>query len=201
MEARKLSIHKIDTERLVRDFLAAVNSLKTPDPALACSASPQQEREPESCQVSEIDAPESESLEESIECSDDSEDEEDEIGLDNHQIFEEFSNDHELLERLKVTPAELQTLSNPSLFGSLKSKADLLFILRQIRPESTPDDAKPTVLDSPPAPDERIEQSPRDFKAMTERIRRAALARLEQPAQKSAWSWSHMWRRPRATPA
>jgi len=76
-----------------------------------------------------------------------------------------------------------------------KCKADLLFILRQIRRGSTPDETKTIGFDSRPAPDERIEKSPRDFREMTERIRREAMARLEQPVETSGWSWSQMWRR------
>jgi hypothetical protein len=47
--------------------------------------------------------------------------------------WEDFRNDHELLERLKVTPDELEALEKCFLFGTLASKQDLLFILRQIR--------------------------------------------------------------------
>ena len=195
METPKLSTLNVDTERLVRDFLAAVNSLAAPAPALACPSPREPERAPETCPIPEIDAAESESLEELAEGAEDSEDEDGESAPDRHRIFEEFSNDNELLERLKVTPQELQTLSSPSLFGSLTSKADLLFILRQIRRGSTPDETKTIAFDSRPAPDERIEKSPRDFREMTERIRREAMARLEQPVETSGWSWSQMWRR------
>jgi len=115
------------------------------------------------------------------------------------RIFEEFSNDRELLERLGVTPEELQALSRSSLFGSVRGKADLLFILRQIREGSAASAESCAAVESGPLPDHPVEKSPRDFKGMTERIRVAAIAKMQEPPQKPASSWSRILRRRRDT--
>jgi hypothetical protein len=52
-------------------------------------------------------------------------------------ILDEIRNDHELIERLQITPQELQALSRCSLLGTLSCKEDMLFILRQIRESGT----------------------------------------------------------------
>jgi hypothetical protein len=48
-------------------------------------------------------------------------------------ILDEIRNDRELIERLKITPQELEALSKCALLGTLSCKDDMLFILRQIR--------------------------------------------------------------------
>jgi hypothetical protein len=63
-------------------------------------------------------------------------------------IWDQFRHDHELIERLKITPHELDSLGKCALLGTLNCKQDLLFILRQIR-EAT--GAPPTVFASAPA--------------------------------------------------
>jgi len=194
MEVPKLNRPSVDTERLVRDFLAAVNSLKASTVGFACDSSNEPDRV--SCPVSKSGAAEPALL---SALAEDPEAEDDEIGPDKHLIFEEFRNDHELIERLQVTPKELQALSSSALLGSLTGKADLLFILHQIRLGSEAEHAKPSALNSRPTPGQRVEESPRNLKEMTEHIRREAMARLAEPIQESAWqSWFQRWRRPRA---
>ncbi|MFZ1888682.1 MAG: hypothetical protein WAU33_11665 [Candidatus Binataceae bacterium] len=189
----------IDTERLVRDFLAAVDSLKKPNAELPCASSPEREPEPESCPVPAVDPTEPASLSDFLESSEDSDAEDCDAGQhQQHRVFEEFASDHELHERLKVTPQELETLSGSSLFGALSSKTDLLFILRQIREGAKSDHANQDGFKPRSAPDQVIEESPRNFKEMTERIRREAMARIEKLPPKAASSWSHIWKRPRA---
>jgi hypothetical protein len=63
-------------------------------------------------------------------------------------IWDQFRHDHELIERLRITPHELDSLGKCALLGTLSCKQDLLFILRQIR-EAT--GAPPTVFASAPA--------------------------------------------------
>jgi hypothetical protein len=63
-------------------------------------------------------------------------------------IWEQFRHDHELIERLRITPHELDSLGKCALLGTLSCKQDLLFILRQIR-EAT--GTPPTVFASAPA--------------------------------------------------
>ncbi len=48
-------------------------------------------------------------------------------------ILDEIRNDRELIARLSITPPELEALSKCALLGTLTSKQDMLFILRQIR--------------------------------------------------------------------
>ncbi len=49
------------------------------------------------------------------------------------EIWDRFSKDRELLERLQVTTQELEALANCVLLGTLTCKQDMLFILQQIR--------------------------------------------------------------------
>ena len=48
-------------------------------------------------------------------------------------VIEGFCRDHGIIERLRVTPQELQALSEVSLLGSLTCTQDALFVLRQVR--------------------------------------------------------------------
>ena len=48
-------------------------------------------------------------------------------------LWDQFRHDHELIERLRITPDEMAALEKCSLLGTLTCKQDLLFILRQIR--------------------------------------------------------------------
>src|ERR1700687_4404184 len=64
-------------------------------------------------------------------------------------LWDQFRHDHELIERLRITPDEVDALEHCALLGTLTCKQDLLFILRQIR-EAT----------SPVTPDEIVELRP-----------------------------------------
>jgi hypothetical protein len=57
---------------------------------------------------------------------------------DKRQIWEQFRDDRELIARLSITPNEIDMLERCSLLGTLTSKQDLLFILRQIREATGP---------------------------------------------------------------
>src|SRR5208283_716192 len=65
-------------------------------------------------------------------------------------ILDEIRNDNELVERLRITPQELQALSKCALLGTLTCKQDMLFILRQIREAGDPGHA--TRVPQPAAP-------------------------------------------------
>ena len=54
------------------------------------------------------------------------------------RIFDEFCADRESIAALNVTAEEFRELSRASLFGTLTSKDDLLFMLRQIRAAMKP---------------------------------------------------------------
>lgn len=89
------------------------------------------------------------------------------------KVFEEFCADSEAIAALGVTPVELRELSRSSLLGTLTSKDDLLFMLRQIRAAMNP---------SPPP----SEQSMPDVNQMAEKMRLAALAKLDELDLKAA---------------
>jgi hypothetical protein len=101
--------------------------------------------------------------------------------LSQQEIIEEFLGDHELLQRLRVTPEEIQSLSTSSLLGSLTCKQDMLFILRLLRegPNSAhPQAAVPT--EHLHVPDENIEPPMPNPNEMAERIRLESLAKLNE---------------------
>ena len=86
--------------------------------------------------------------------------------------------DHEAIERLQVTPEELQALSDASLLGSLTCKQDALFMLRQVRSAM-----KPARLHRPESlhvSDEDIELSIPEDSWMAELIRRESLSILTE---------------------
>jgi len=98
-----------------------------------------------------------------------------------HKILEEFRRDHEAIERLRVTPKELEALSSTTLLGSLTCRRDVLFMLRQIREARKPGELQATAPPEPlHVPAENIEPSIPDFSEMAERIRREGLARLTE---------------------
>jgi hypothetical protein len=53
-------------------------------------------------------------------------------------LWDQFRHDHELIERLRITPDEVDALEHCALLGTLTCKQDLLFILRQIREATSP---------------------------------------------------------------
>ena len=61
------------------------------------------------------------------------------------EIWERFSKDRELLERLRVTTQELEGLASCVLLGTLNCKQDLLFILQQIRSATESCAEEPTI--------------------------------------------------------
>jgi len=54
------------------------------------------------------------------------------------EILRQIRNDHELIDRLNITPEEFEALSKCALFGTLTCKQDMLFILQQIRAATAP---------------------------------------------------------------
>ena len=71
------------------------------------------------------------------------------------QILDEIRNDRDLIDRLKITPQELEALSKCALLGTLTSKEDMLFILRVIRDATGPAADRSTVV---PQPSPRLPQ-------------------------------------------
>jgi hypothetical protein len=82
------------------------------------------------------------------------------------QVWEEFCDDHELLERLEVTPQELTALKNCVLLGTLTPKQDMLFILRQIRIATEPLSEEMTISPAPdPHRDNKTDDSAEEISA------------------------------------
>jgi len=57
---------------------------------------------------------------------------------DQRELWNQFRQDRELIDRLRITPNEIDTLSRCALLGTLTCKQDLLFILRQLRETTHP---------------------------------------------------------------
>ncbi len=76
------------------------------------------------------------------------------------EILNQIRNDHELVARLKITPQELETLSKCALLGTLTSKHDMLFILRQIREATGTAIDGATVIAQPPPIEEEAPEEP-----------------------------------------
>ncbi|MGA6971423.1 MAG: hypothetical protein WBY93_07315 [Candidatus Binatus sp.] len=118
-----------------------------------------------------------------------------------NEIIEDFRHDHEVMERLQVTSEELHALSRVSMLGTLTSKQDLLFMLRQIRETTEPVEVEveENVSTEPAyAVDENAEAS-RDVGEITEGIRRAAQAKLvemesanAEEERKESAAWRHI---------
>jgi hypothetical protein len=96
-------------------------------------------------------------------------------------IIEDFRGDRELIQRLGVTPEEIQMLSRVSMLGNLTCKLDVLFILRQLRESGRGGRSLATVSpDTLLAPYQKIEPPIPNLGAMVEWIRSAALANLRK---------------------
>ena len=92
-------------------------------------------------------------------------------------VIEGFCRDHGIIERLQVTPQELQALSKVSLLGSLTCRQDALFVLRQLRSAMKPAGVQATIRpESLDVPYQDIEYD----SWIAELIRRESLARLNE---------------------
>lgn len=101
-------------------------------------------------------------------------------GLSRDKIFEEFCADRETIAALGVTDGELRELSRASLLGTLTCEDDLLFLLRQIRAAMNPSAPASIPLESIHIPGGQVDGPTRDFGKITETIRSAALAKLDE---------------------
>ena len=57
---------------------------------------------------------------------------------DKRELWDQFHQDRELIDRLRITSNEIDMLKRCALLGTLTCKQDLLFILRQIREATAP---------------------------------------------------------------
>ena len=90
------------------------------------------------------------------------------------EIFDEFCADHETIAALGVTAIELRELSRASLLGSLTCKEDVLFMLHQMREALKP------------AAQRSNQPSIDEMNMLAEKMRSAALLKLEELEQKAA---------------
>ena len=100
--------------------------------------------------------------------------------LEQDSFFGQFCADTENLAALGVTNQELNILSRASLLGSLTCKEDVMFILSQIRQSLKPVAVEPSLPDAC---------------AMTESIRRSAMARLAEIEAMHAAKRRTFWHR------
>src|ERR1700735_2659145 len=146
----------VDTERVSRELLDAFKSLK------GVTA-------PTTCSLPQAAAVESSEDLESSDCQIEAQSTE--------GVIEGFCRDHGIVERLRVTPQELQALSGISLLGSLTCRQDALFVLRQVRSA-----LKPAELPATVRPESL--QAPYDIGLydswIAELVRRESLARLTE---------------------
>jgi hypothetical protein len=98
-------------------------------------------------------------------------------------LWEEFSGDDELLERLRVTPQELAALKNCVLLGTLTCKQDMLFILRQIRIATEPSSEETTISLAPAARrNDKADDSAKESSAPANHRPSASLGSTPEPA-------------------
>jgi hypothetical protein len=113
------------------------------------------------------------------------------------KVFEEFCADRETIAALGVTAEEFRELSRASLLGALTCKEDVLFMLRQVREAMKP------------KPPRAIERPIPDLNEVTETMRLAALAKLDESdlniAARSRTAWHRVLtvlnRRNRSSPS
>jgi hypothetical protein len=160
----------VNTERVIRELLDAFDSLRSV---------PAPERAPET----PLKAPTSTVSDSAFEGGEHSETPVYGIETTSSQqeiFIEGFCTDHKLVERLRVTPEELQVLNSVSLLGSFNCNQDVLFMLRQIRETTKLENLQATIPSEPlDVPYKRIEASISGIGEIAGRIRRAVLA---QPA-------------------
>ncbi len=159
MNETKPATAVVDTERVIRELLDAFDSLKTapatvpapatPPKALTGAGSGIDAAEPKP--ISAFKGPEySETPVYKIEAT----------SSEQELFIEGFCSDHKLIERLRITPEELQVLNSISLLGSFTCNQDVLFMLRQIRETTKLENLQATVPSEPlDVPYERIETS------------------------------------------
>jgi hypothetical protein len=107
------------------------------------------------------------------------------------QVWDQFANDHELLERLRVTPQELTALKNCVLLGTLTCKDDMLFILRQIRLATDPSPGDAMVEPTPlPRRDSRAQDPAKEISAPANHRPTASVRNKPEPGSLGAISRS-----------
>jgi len=78
------------------------------------------------------------------------------------EVLNLIREDHELIERLKITPDELEALSKCAMFGTLTCKQHMLAILRQIREADGPASGGPAIDQTPLFPEPVLPEEQED---------------------------------------
>jgi hypothetical protein len=201
MNQTKLAITTDEAQRVLRQLADSLNSLKT-KPAPPASPAPVQERQPPRPQkdrMTVVPPPISSALPavrrvppkptprtvtvalpplSAFKCAWRSPINDDRA-KSHREIVEDFGRDRELMERLGVTPEEIETLSGVSMLGKLTCKQDALLILRQIREARGPF-VSPSTPETFLVPYQKIEPAIPDIGAMAEWIRSSAMAKLKE---------------------
>jgi len=94
------------------------------------------------------------------------------------EVLNLIRDDHELIERLSITPEELEALSKCAMFGTLTCKQHMLAILRQIREAGGPAAGGPAtaLYPEPAVPEEREEAPVPDCRKMLVRLAGSAVS-------------------------
>jgi hypothetical protein len=129
MKEPKVANVPVDVERVVHELLDALETLRK-----------------KTGTVSELGESEPEQIP-ALEGADSSESSGFDAQSSEDGVIQGFCRAHGVVERLRVTPQELQALADASLLGSLTCKEDVLFMLRQIRGART--HAEPEAITAP----------------------------------------------------
>ncbi len=149
----------IDSERVVRDFLNAVSFMQEPPEPAACfppepSNADKTAKRSEKGENALDDAEGPDRAGTSVSalseatldtCAPGSSGKSSDVSSDGRDILKEFCLHKELIERMHLTPQELDALSHSVLLGSLISKRDILFMLRIIRGQTAEEDTSSAV--------------------------------------------------------
>jgi hypothetical protein len=178
MKEPKSAAARVDAERVVSRLLDAFKSLKTTPAPDTCSSPGEEEQQQRPAQSQEGRAKALEPVGDALSTA----------SVDPRLVPQEeckvldlIRGDHELIERLQITPEEIEALSKCAMFGTLTCKQHMLAILRQIREAGGPAAGGPEIGQTPlfpePAIPEEEEGNPvPDCRKMLVRLNGAAMS-------------------------
>src|SRR5216684_703027 len=79
---------------------------------------------------------------------------------DKRELWDQFHQDRELIDRLRITSNEIEMLKRCALLGTLTCKQDMLFILRQVREATSPTIDHTILFSQPPSVNGTEEENP-----------------------------------------
>jgi len=110
---------------------------------------------------------------------------------DKRELWDQFQQDRELIDRLRITSNEIDMLKRCALLGTLTCKQDLLFILRQIREATAPISAEDLVELRPvPEPGSFFEEPVLPVLRTHPRVAPAPVAERHLPEQLGIPFWA-----------